>query len=491
MGKVVTCIAFDLGASGGRTVLGHFDGNRLSIEEIHRFPNGPVRVGRNIYWDALRLLEEVKHGLAFANRVAGESVTSIGLDTWGIDFALLDRDGRLVGNPHSYRDPRTDGMMEAAFRRVPRDEIYGQTGVQFMQLNTLYQLLAMVVNESPQLEVAETLLMIPDLFNYWLTGQKVCEFTDATTTQFYNPVEMNWARSLLERMGIPTHILPEIAETGANLGPVRPWLTEETGIGQVPVIAVATHDTASATSAIPSSGNDHAFISCGTWSLVGAKATEAVINEHGLAYSFACYGGAGGQFLVWKNVQGLWLLQECIRVWAEAGKDYAYDDVVRLAREATPFESFVDTDDRSFLTPGDMPTRIRAFCEQTGQIPPKTDGAVARCIIESLALKHRWALNRLEKVMGKSLDPVHVIGGGCKNSLLAQMTADASGRTVITGPVEATAIGNIMIQLLALGHVSSLEEGTEVIGRSFDSMVYEPHRSAAWDDAYERFLDLI
>ncbi|MCX7681834.1 MAG: rhamnulokinase [Anaerolineae bacterium] len=481
-------LALDLGAESGRAILGQFNGRQLSLVELHRFPNGPVRLPDGLHWDVLRLWSEIKTGLGLAVQKEGATLSGVGLDTWGVDFALLDRDGALIGNPYHYRDSRTDGMLEEAFSRVPREEIFAQTGIQFMQLNSLYQLLAMVVRRSPALEIATTFLTMPDLFNYWLSGRRVCEFSIATTTQCYNPRTGDWARSLLETLGIPSHIFPEIVPPATVLGELLPEVADEVGAGKLPVIAPACHDTGSAVAAIPAADEDFVYISSGTWSLMGAEVKEPIINDQSLAFGLTNEGGVGGTFRFLKNIMGLWLVQECRRTWAREGEELSYDELTTLAAEAVPLRSFVDPDATVFLKPGDMPARIRDFCAQTGQPVPQSKGEIIRCALDSLALKYRWVLERLEEIMGRRLEPLHIVGGGTRNRLLNQLAADATGRQVIAGPVEATAAGNIIAQMMALGHIASLKEGRQIVRQSFEMTVYEPRTGAGWDDAYERFL---
>ncbi len=488
MAQSIDYLAFDLGAESGRAVVGRFDGATLQLDTLHRFPNGPVAVMGRLYWDALRLWAEMKQGLALYRREHGTTLDGIGLDTWGVDFALLGADGALLANPRHYRDPRTDGMLEAAFERVPREEVFAATGIQFMQINTLYQLLAMRLGGDPTLDAARTLLMIPDLFNYWLTGVKACEFSDATTTQFYNPRRCAWAKPLLERMGLPTDILPPVIQPGAVVGPLLPGVAEEVGLGDVTVIAPACHDTGSAVAAVPARGEDFAYISSGTWSLMGVEETEPVITPESLAFNFTNEGGVCGTFRLLKNIMGLWLVQECRRTWAGLGREYSYAELTAMAAEAPAFGPLVEPDCHDFLAPGDMPARIRAFCARTGQAAPETEGATVRCALESLALKYRWVLEKLEVMTGRTLRAIHVVGGGSQNALLCQLAADATGRPVVAGPVEATAMGNVIMQALARGHIGSLAEGREVVRRSCEVVTYEPQPHAAWDDAYARFL---
>jgi rhamnulokinase len=491
MSQAARFIAFDLGAESGRAILAAFDGERLTLSEALRFTNVPVRALNSLHWDVLRLFDDIKRGLAKVAKEHRASIAAVGLDTWGVDFALLGRDDELLGNPFHYRDGRTDGMLEEAFRRVPREEIFQRTGIQFMQINSLYQLLAMSRQRAPVLEHAATFLMIPDLFNFWLTGKKVCEFTDATTTQFYDPRERAWSRGLFDAFGLPSHILPTIVPPGTVLGPLLSSVAEEVGMESVPVVAPACHDTGSAVAAVPVAEREYAWISSGTWSIVGAEVTEPVINDASLADNFTNEGGVCGTFRFCKNVTGLWLVQECRRTWARAGEELSYDTLVELARRAPSFRSLIDPDDDAFLRPGDMPARLAEYCRRTNQPAPEDKGAVIRCALESLACKYRYQIERLEALLGKRLPTIHIIGGGTQNKLLCQFTADATDRRVIAGPVEATALGNVLMQALALGHLGSLSEGRQVIGQSFEMAVYEPRESEAWEEAYGRFVELV
>lgn len=483
-------LAFDLGAESGRAVLGRLDGGTLNLSTLYRFPNGPVRVLGSDFWDALRLFQELQEGLRLYRDQHGEALDGIGLDTWGVDFALLDKDDRLLGNPHHYRDARTEGMLEAAWAVVPREEIFERTGIQFMEINTLYQLLAMRRSGDPTLEAARTLLMMPDLFNYWLTGVKTCEFSDATTTQCFDPRAGDWARDLLGRLDLPTDIFQDVVAPGTVLGTLRAELADEVGVGQVPVIAPACHDTGSAVAAVPAEGEDFAYISSGTWSLMGVEVREPVITADSLAFNLTNEGGVCGTYRLLKNIMGLWLVQECRRTWAAEGREYSYDELTHLAAEAPAFGPLVDPDAHDFLRPGDMPARIRAFCERCGQPAPATHGEIVRSALESLALRYRWVLEKLEVMLGRRLNTIHIVGGGSQNRLLCQLAADATRRPVVAGPVEATAAGNVLMQALARGRLGTLDEVREVVRRSFDVVRYEPHAAEGWDEAYARFLAL-
>jgi rhamnulokinase len=483
-------LAFDLGAESGRAVVGHLEAQGLHLEEIHRFANGPVRVSDSLHWDVLRLWAEVKRGLGLAVQAHGPDLLSVGLDTWGVDFGLLAADGSLLGNPYHYRDSRTDGMLERAFQLVPRAEIYERTGIQFMQINSLYQLLAMAQANSPLLGAAGTFLNMPDLFNYWLSGRKASEFTIATTSQCYDPRAGDWAREMLARLGIPVHIFGPIVAPGTVLAELRPDLQQELGSPAMLVVAAAGHDTASAVAAVPAEGTDYIYLSSGTWSLMGVENREAVITGQSLAYDFTNEGGVDGTFRLLKNIMGLWLVQECRRDWARAGTTYSYDQLTQMAAAAPAFGPLVAVNDERFLPPGDMVGRIHTFCRDTGQAVPQTEGEVVRCVLESLALEYRWVAGRLDELVARPLPTVHIIGGGSQNKLLNQFAANATGRTVVTGPVEATAIGNVLVQAIALGHLAGLEEARALVRRSFEVERYEPRDVAAWDEAYGRYLAL-
>ncbi len=494
MSRETGFLAVDLGASSGRVMMGRVRGGRIRLAEVHRFPNGPVRIpdpggrGQRLHWDVLRIWEEIKTGLGLAIEEHGADLVSIGVDTWGVDFALLDRMGGMLSNPYHYRDDRTEGMMEEAFRRVGRREIYERTGIQFLPLNTVYQLLALVVADGPILEAAETLLTMPDLFNYWLTGRQAGEFTNVTTTQCYDPREGDWAWPLLERLGIPTHVFPEIIPSATCLGDLLPAVAEEVGTTGLSVIAPACHDTGSAVAAVPAAGSRFAYISSGTWSLMGAELPAPEISPEALACGFTNEGGVEGTFRFLKNIAGLWLLEECRRTWARQGETLSYDTLTQMAAEADPLVSLIDVDGPDFAKPGDMPERIRRHCWKMGQPVPQSKGAVVRCVLESLALKYRWVLDKLEEVLGYRLEPVHIVGGGSQNGLLNQLAADACQRPVIAGPVEATATGNVVTQAMALGRIGSVKEGRQIVRDSFDLVSYEPADGGPWDEAYQRWM---
>lgn len=479
-------LALDLGAESGRGIIGSLGGGKLGLEVVHRFPTGATRVGSSLYLDALRLFDEMKRCLKTAAKTEG-GLAGVGIDTWGVDYALLGRGDVLLGNPHLYRDPRTDGIMEEAFKRAPAEEIYRHTGAQLMQINTLYQLFSMVVTQSPILEAAETILLLPNLFSFWLSGIKVAEFTHASTSQCYSPSTRDWAWEVLKKLDIPTKIFPEIVQPGTMLGPLLPEVAEETGAQNVPVILAASHDTASAIVAVPTTTENYMFISSGTWSVTGMETSEPVVVDSARAGNFANEGCFGGHLRLVKNIMGLWLVQESRRTWAGEGEELSYDEITRLAAGAQPFKCLIDPDDASFLPPGDMPGRVREFCRKTGQPIPETKGEVIRTILESLALRYRWTADRLEQLTGRSIDVIHIVGGGGQNKLLCQFTADASRRPVIAGPVEATAAGNVLVQAIAVGKIGSLAEARQIVRDSFDLDRFEPGDAAKWEDAYDRF----
>ncbi len=489
-------LAVDMGASSGRHVVGRFDGRRLVLEEVHRFENGPVEVAGSLHWDLLAQWSHILAGLRAAAGKFGDRITSIGVDTWGVDFGLLARGDQLLGNPYHYRDKRTNGMMEKAFSIVGREEIFRHTGLQFMQFNTLYQLLAMKLAESPLLDVADSLLLMPDLFHWLLTGEKCNEFTDASTTQFFDPVKHDWARELLTKFGLPTHLLGTIAEPGTNLGRLRASVAESTGLNSTEVVLPGTHDTASAVMAVPAASvpdqqPDWCYISLGTWALMGIESPQPVVTDQVLQRNFTNEGGVGGTIRLLKNICGLWLVQECRRVWNQSGRQWGWEDLNRLSAAAKPLVSFIDPDAGDFLAPQDMPQAIRQFAERTGQPVPEDEGAVLRCALDSIAMKFRHVLAMCEELAGRRIETIHIVGGGVQNRQLCQAAADACNRRVLAGPIEATATGNLMMQAVAAGDVGSIAEARAVIRNSFDMEEYEPKNTAAWDEAYDRFLRLL
>jgi rhamnulokinase len=483
-------LAFDLGAESGRGILGRLDGSRLSLEIIHRFPNGAVRTLDALHWDVLRLYSEMLQTLRRCAAQHG-ALDGIGVDTWGVDFALLGRGGVLLGNPRHYRDPYTEGIMEQAFARVPRAEIFRHTGIQFMRFNTLFQLLALQRDRSPLLDMAETLLFMPDLFHYWFTGIKVNEYTDASTSQMLDANTRNWSHELIRAFALPSQIFGTLIQPGAVLGPLRPSIMQETGINAASVIAPASHDTASAIVAVPASVPSWAYISSGTWSLMGVEWKQPLVSDAAREANFTNEGGVGGTIRFLKNIMGLWLVQECRRAWERAGTVYSYDELMRQAETAPPFVSLVNPDEPSFLLPANMPAALADFCRKTGQPAPDSVGATVRCALESLALCYRWVLERLETLTGQRAEVIHIVGGGSQNALLNQFTAEACNRPVLAGPVEATAIGNVLVQALGAGVLGSVTDAREVVRRSFEVRTFTPHQPDAWQAPYERFCKLL
>lgn len=478
-------IAIDLGAESGRLVRGTLDSGRLTIEETGRFPNGMIRILGRLHWNLTGMYREITGALGRLDKSLPPD--SIGVDTWGVDFVLLAEDGFPTGLPVAYRDSRTDGMMDKFFERVPRKRIYEKTGIQFLQLNTLYQLFAMSQQKSPQLATARELLFIPDYYNYLLTGEKKTEFSSATTSQFYNVHEKTWDAELIGAAGASISLMKEIVPPGTVVGRLTGDLREETGLGGIPVIAPATHDTGSAIAAVPASGADWAYISSGTWSLMGIEIKEPVVSEAAEKFNFTNEGGVDGTYRFLKNLMGMWPVQ---RVRAEQSSSIGYAELMKIAEEAEPFRSLINVQDSRFLNPVSMTKAIAEFCEQTGQPTPDTTGAFVRCALESLALHYRVVLHELRQVQSSPVGRIHVLGGGSRNELLNQMTADATGLQVLAGPTEATAIGNIIVQAQALGHIGSLEEARSIVRSSFEIREYEPAKNGAWDAAFKKYENL-
>jgi rhamnulokinase len=475
--------AIDLGAESGRVVVGAFDGSHLVLEEAHRFPNVPVTVGGTLHWDALRLWGDISAGLRRAG--AAGDVTSCAVDTWGVDFALLDARGRLLANPVHYRDTRTAGMLDAAFAVVPKTEIYAATGIQLMEINTLYQLLAMARTGDPLLRQADRLLMMADLFAHFLADSTVAEFTLASTSQALDGGTRDWARPMLDRLGLPTGFLPEIVQPGTDVGRLVTDLASAPGLGATRVVLPGSHDTASAVAGTPLASASTAFLSSGTWSLIGLEVPKPVVSDVTLAANLTNEGGVAGTTRLLRNVVGLWLVQESRRaLWADR-EPPSYETIAGIAETAPAFTAFIDPDDERFLRPGDLPARVREFCAETGQPVPDDAGTLVRVLLESLALRYARGVEQLAAASGHRIEAVHIVGGGSNNRLLCQLTADATGLPVKAGPVEATAIGNIAVQAITAGDVASIAEARELTARSFPILSYEP--SGDWSEARARF----
>lgn len=486
-------LAIDLGAESGRIMAGAYDGNTLHLDEVHRFPNTMVTVAGSTHWDILRLYDGILEGLKKAADHHGEAIVSLGVDTWGVDYGLIDAQGKLLGNPYVYRDSRTDGMEALATSLVSRESIYEATGIQFMFFNTLFQLLAETRAATGALRAAERLLFTPDLIHYWLSGVKANERTIASTSQLFNPVAGDWAHALLGPLGLPAALLGNIVEPGTELGMLLPEVAELTGLpAKTRVIAPGSHDTASAVAGVPfaSGASTRAFLSSGTWSLIGLELPEPVITAQSLKDGFSNEAGVGGTTRFLKNISGLWLVQECRRAWATDGKTYDYDTLTRLAAEAKPFRSLVDPDHGPFATPGNMPEKIAAFCQRSGQPVPETPGAFVRCCLESLALKCRSVWDNLLTYCQEKPDTLHIVGGGSRNALLNQFIANALGCRVVAGPVEATSLGNILIQMQSTGHIDSLAQGRALVARSTILTQHIAEDRDIWADAQRRFNQL-
>ncbi len=486
----------DLGAESGRILAGRWDGQRLGVEELHRFANGPVPLAGTLRWDAPRLWNGVQEGLALAARRFGTAVTSVGVDTWGLDYVLLSRSGELLGLPACYRDSRTRGLLAATLERIPRADIFAATGAQFLEINTLYQWLAHQAASPEIFAAADTFLMMPDWLNWCLCGSRVAEFTNATTTQFCDPRRRTWSVELLGRLGLPTHCLPEVVPPGTRVGALRETVAAQAGLGRVPVIAPATHDTGSAVAAVPTAHTGKAswaYVSSGTWSLVGIETSAPMLSPRALELNVTNEGGVDGTWRVLKNVMGLWLVQRCRQAFGQDGRPDDYARLTALAESAPPLRSFVDPDDPRFLNPADMPAEIRASCRETGQPVPADEGALIRCILESLALKYSVVLRQLAELSGETLRVVHVVGGGSRNALLNRLTANACQLPVIAGPVEATAIGNVLMQARALGELGSLGQLRAAVRDSFPLHRQDPEADpmGTWSWARSRFDALL
>ncbi|RKY87473.1 rhamnulokinase [candidate division KSB1 bacterium] len=483
-------LAFDFGAESGRVILGTINNEKLCLEQIHRFQNRQVKILGHIYWDVLYLFDELKKGLEITVKKGHKNLSGIGVDTWGVDFGLIGKDNQLLGNPFCYRDSRTNRMMEKAFKLISKEKIYSYTGIQFMQINSIFQLLSMVDSKNPVVEIAETLLFMPDLFNFFLTGEKCSEYTIASTSQLLNVENRSWEPAIFEKLNLPFKIMPPIIEPGSIIGKLLSDIAKDVGTKPVDIIAPACHDTASAVAAVPVQSNNWAYLSSGTWSLLGIEVDRPIINKSSLNYNFTNEGGFGQKIRYLRNTMGLWLLQRCIYSWRKEGKSFSYDELIKLATTSPPFKFIIDPDDRMFLNPDNMPLAIVEFCKKTNQHIPKKVGEFTRCIFESLALKYRFIIDRINSVIEKPVEVLHIIGGGSKNELLNQFAANATGIPVIAGPVEATSAGNILIQAIAKRKIDNIEEGRKFVARSFPLKYYKPENIEEWNDVYHCVKDI-
>jgi rhamnulokinase len=486
-------LGIDIGAESGRVMAGLWDGKRIELQELHRFPNGGLFMNEGLRWNVLGLWAEIQNGLSIAAKKFGNAIVSVGVDTWGVDYVLLSKSNELLGLPYHYRDHRTRGMFQRAFTRVPREEIFAATGLQFMEINTLYQLLAHQKNNPELLAVADALLMMPDYLHFCLSGTRTSEFTIATTSQCVNPRKRAWDTALLQKLNLPTNIFPDIVPPGSRIGQLRPKVADRTGIGRIHVVAPASHDTGSAVVGVPSQQtgkSNWAYLSSGTWSLLGVEVQDAILSPRTLELNFTNEGGIDGTYRLLKNIMGLWLLQQSRRCFAEKGSNYSYDELTALASDAAPFRSLVNPDDSRFLNPGDMNAAIQEFCRETNQPVPETPGQFARCIFESLALTYATVLDGLEQLTGSKIEVLHIVGGGSRNKLLNQFTANATNRTVLAGPVEATVLGNVLVQARSHGQIRSLSDIRAVVQASSDVASFAPQGTPEWQEARGRLAAL-
>lgn len=486
-------LGVDLGAESGRVVAGLFDGQRVQLEELHRFSNGAVHVGGTMRWDVLKLWSDIQNGLTAAASQFGSAIASVGCDTWGVDYVLMTKTNEMLGAPWHYRDARSQGMLNHACTKVSRGEIFAATGLQFMEINTLYQLMAMQQQNPELMRQADVFLMMPDWLHWAMCGSRVVEFTNATTTQCFDATHGTWAFDLLKKLEIPTHFLPEVVPPGTKLGSLRNDLSRRTNLGRIPVVAPATHDTGSAVVAVPTENTgspNWAYISSGTWSLMGVEVAKAIVTPRALELNVTNEGGIDGTYRLLKNIMGLWLVQECRRSFERHGRPLEYAAMAQMAGAAAPFQSIINPNDPRFLAPDDMPTEIQAYCRETNQPVPNTEGQFVRCCLESLALMYRVVLGWMEELTTTPIEVIHIVGGGTKNELLNQFTANACGRPVVTGPVEATALGNVLVQARTSGEIGSLAEIRDVVRRSSEMKQYLPQDSSSWQAANARFAEL-
>ncbi|MDD4773432.1 MAG: rhamnulokinase [Eubacteriales bacterium] len=484
-------LAVDLGASSGRGIIGRFDGEHLTLEENHRFPNEPVFSAGSLNWDILRIFHEIKASIGKCVLSDDRDIASIGIDTWGVDYGLLDKNGKLLANPYHYRDGRTDDILDHAFDIMSKDEIYKITGIQTMNFNTLFQLLTDMRDDEARFAAADKMLFIPDLLNYFLTGVKQTEYTIASTGALLDAAKRDWSHDIIKRFGIPEGLFTDIVKPCQKVGGLLPRIQEDTGSLSARVVTVGSHDTASAVIAVPAKGDDFVYISSGTWSLMGSEIAEPAITATTARYDFTNEGGVGGKIRFLKNIMGLWLEQESRRQWIREGKSVTYDELSDMAVASKPLAYLINPDDPSFSAPGNMPRRIAEYCRNTGQGAPETMGEIVRCIFDSLALKYRFTVEKIDEIKGSHTPFINIVGGGTKEPPLCQFTADACARPVYAGPVEATAIGNLVAQAMASGEIANISEARHMIRNSFEITMYEPGDTEKWDEGYERFQKLI
>ena len=482
-------LAFDFGASSGRAIMGTYENNKITLEEVHRFDNDPVIVNNTFYWDVFRLYFEIKQGMNKAKNVA--DFESVGIDTWGVDNGFITKDGDLLGNLYHYRDQRTQGIPEEMEPIISKDELYQLTGIQHAEYNTIFQLYAFKKQKPELMKLVDKVLLLPDLFNYFLTGKKAAECSIASTSQLLNPDTKDWYYEIMDRLGLDRSLFPEVVPSGTMLGPIKSEICEELDMTPKNVVAVCEHDTASAVVAVPTTEKEFVFISCGTWSLFGTELDAPVITEESKAFNITNEVGYNNTTRFLKNIIGLWLIQETRRQFKREGKNYSYAEMEELARKEKPFTCFIDPDDNDFMLPGNMPQRIKDFCKRTGQFVPETDGQVIRCIYESLAMKYKYTFLQLKQCCGRDFKVIHMVGGGTKDTFLCQMTADAANVPVVAGPIEATAVGNVAVQLMANGQIKDVWEARRIIADSFNVVEYQVNDNKAWEEAYPDFLKIV
>lgn len=481
-------LAFDFGASSGRAIIGQFDGKKITLEEVHRFSNDPVSVGGTVYWDVLRLFHEIKQGIIKARMAGG--FDSIGIDTWGVDFGLIDAEGKLMENPVHYRDTRTAGLVDEAFKTMPKEKLYGITGIQFMELNTLFQLISLKKYRPWMLDRADKMLFMPDLFAYMLTGKMCAEYSIASTSQLIDLETKSWSKDILDAFGISESLFAPLVKPGTVLGMLSPEVCEECGVEPVPVISVCGHDTQSAITSVPCEDGKFAFLSSGTWSLFGTELEKPIVNETSMNINITNEGGFDDSTGFLKNIIGLWLIQESRRQWQRQGEDYSYADLEREALAAEPFKCFIDPDAPEFVPHGNIPKRVQEFCKKTGQYVPETVGEIMRCIYESLAMKYKLTFEKLRECTEQDYPVIHVIGGGTKDGLLCQLTANSCNRTVKAGPIEATVMGNVAVQLMSDASISNIGQARKIVADSSELKTYEPQNVAEWEKAYADFVKI-
>jgi len=481
-------IAVDLGAESGRVMLGSIRSDKLTLQEVHRFGNGPLEQDNTLRWDFAKILGEIKTGLAQAIKTCPDEVSGIAVDSWGVDYGLIGADGELLEKPYHYRDGRTDGILEKAFELMPQGDIYENTGVQFMAINTAYQLLAMRLADSPALAQAKTLLFTADLYAYHLCGEMFTEYSLASTSQLLDMKNGQWSRPVFEKFCLPLALMLPPVKPGTIVGQLTADLADEFGCGPIPVIAAGSHDTAGAVAAAPAQQKKWAYLSSGTWSLMGVEIPHAIVNDKTFGYQFTNEGGVENSIRLLKNIMGLWLLQECRRQWQREGTELTYGELAQMAGDAKPFGAFIDPGHDDFVAPGDMPAKINRYLAQTGQAQISDKGQMARAILESLALKYRQVMGQLEDIIGYEIEVLHIVGGGIQNELLNQFAADATGKDVIAGPIEATASGSIIMQAIADGQIESLAQGRQIVRNSYELQQYRPQATDQWQQWYDKTI---